>query len=113
MSLKRLGMRKLKLEELGRVSVKEFSKKEKIPITAVLDNFRSAMNVGSVFRTCDAFAVERIILCGISAQPPHREILKTAIGASTTVEWIYEANVIDAVQSLRDQGYLHSPMLYV
>lgn len=78
---------KLKLEQLGRLSVEEFAEKEKFPITVVLDNVRSAANVGSVFRTSDAFAIKEIILLGITPCPPHREILKSAIGATESVAW--------------------------
>ena len=79
-------MRKLKLEELDRISIAEFQEKEKQPLALVLDNVRSALNVGSAFRTADAFALAHIYLCGITAQPPHREILKTALGATEAVE---------------------------
>jgi 23S rRNA (guanosine2251-2'-O)-methyltransferase len=90
-------MRKLKMEELDRVSIDEYKSAAKIPVVAVLDNIRSAMNVGSVFRTADAFAIEKIIICGISATPPNREITKTAIGATESVVWEYIENVSDAV----------------
>ena len=99
-------MRKLSLKELQRKSVPEFKAAPKTPITLVLDNIRSGRNVGSAFRTADAFALEQVLLCGISAQPPHREILKTAIGATEAVDWTYETEVGKAVQSLKDQGYL-------
>ena len=98
-------MRKLKLDELGRLSRSEFKEIEKIPVTIVLDNIRSGMNVGSFFRTADAYKIERIILCGITAQPPHKEILKTAIGASQTVEWSYDADVESAVDQLKTEDY--------
>ena len=98
-------MRKLKLEELDRVSIDEYKSAAKIPVVAVLDNIRSAMNVGSVFRTADAFAIEKIIICGISATPPNREITKTAIGATESVVWEYIENVSDAVSSLKNDGY--------
>lgn len=81
--------KKLKLDELGRMDVKSFKEGDKHPITVVLDNVRSAINVGSIFRTCDALAVERIILLGITPCPPHREILKSAIGATETVDWVH------------------------
>jgi 23S rRNA (guanosine2251-2'-O)-methyltransferase len=99
-------MRKLKLEELERVSVDEYKSTAKIPVVAVLDNIRSAMNVGSVFRTADAFAIEKIVICGISATPPNREITKTAIGATESVEWEYVENVMDAVAQLKSNGYI-------
>ena len=99
------NLRKLRLEELGRVDLASYKSQEKIPITVILDNIRSGMNVGSVFRTCDAFAVERIILCGISARPPHKEILKTAIGATNSVDWSYEADVETAVKNVKKVDY--------
>ena len=98
-------MRKLSLKELNRASVAEFKTQEKAPICLVLDNIRSALNVGSAFRTADAFALEEIYLCGITATPPHREILKTAIGATESVEWVYEKEVVQAISQLRGQGY--------
>lgn len=99
-------MHKLKLEELGRLSVSEFKQSQKIPVTLVLDNIRSALNVGSLFRSADAFAIEKIILCGITACPPHREITKTAIGATETVAWSYNENVGEALSELKNQGCL-------
>lgn len=98
-------MRKLKLEELDRVSIDEYKSAAKIPVVAMLDNIRSAMNVGSVFRTADAFAIEKIIICGISATPPNREITKTAIGATESVVWEYIENVSDAIAQLKNDGY--------
>jgi 23S rRNA (guanosine2251-2'-O)-methyltransferase len=98
-------MRKLKMEELDRVSIDEYKSAAKIPVVAVLDNIRSAMNVGSVFRTADAFAIEKIIICGISATPPNREITKTAIGATESVVWEYIENVSDAIAQLKNDGY--------
>jgi len=81
-------MRKLKLDELGRINRSEYQDAHKLPITIILDNIRSGMNVGSFFRTSDAYRIEHIMLCGITARPPHKEILKTAIGATDTVAWI-------------------------
>ncbi len=98
-------LRKLRLEELGRVAVAQYKSQQKIPIVVMLDNIRSGLNVGSVFRTCDAFAIERIIICGISACPPHKEILKTAIGATSSVDWVYEKDVETAVKKIRSEGY--------
>ena len=98
-------MKKLTLKELNRVSVKDFQSMEKSPIVLVLDNIRSALNVGSAFRTGDAFAVEKILLCGITAQPPHREILKTAIGATAAVVWEYHENTLTATTKLKKEGY--------
>lgn len=98
-------MRKLKLKELNRVSVEEYQESLKIPLVVVLDNIRSALNVGSIFRTCDAFACERIILTGICSVPPHREIHKSAIGATESVDWTYYEEVTEAVKNLRAEGY--------
>jgi tRNA G18 (ribose-2'-O)-methylase SpoU len=98
-------MRKLKLDELNRVSVDEFKEQEKLPVAIVLDNVRSMHNVGSIFRTSDGFAVERICLCGITSQPPHREIEKTALGATQSVTWTYHTDTVSAVDQLRQEGY--------
>jgi 23S rRNA (guanosine2251-2'-O)-methyltransferase len=98
-------MRKLRLEELGRKSVDEFKQSEKIPIVVVLDNIRSMHNVGSVFRTADAFLIEAIYLCGYTPQPPHRDIHKTALGATETVHWRYYTTTSEAVEELRNQDY--------
>jgi len=96
---------KLKLDELNRATVAEFKEQEKLPIAVVLDNVRSMHNIGSIFRTADGFAVEQICLCGITAQPPHREIEKTALGATQSVTWSYYENVLEAVEKLRLDGY--------
>ncbi|MEL6867803.1 MAG: RNA methyltransferase [Bacteroidota bacterium] len=98
-------MRKLPIREMKRLSIADFKQSPKTPIVLVLDNVRSALNVGSAFRTADAFALERIILCGITAQPPHREILKTAIGATESVDWTYSETTLAAIQSLKQDGY--------
>ena len=98
-------MRKLKLEELGRESVEAFKAKKKVPIVLVLDNVRSALNVGSAFRTADGFALEKIYLLGISAKPPHREIQKTAIGATESVEWEYFEEIEPLLKELRKNEY--------
>jgi len=98
-------MKKLKLLELNRVSVEEYSDVPKVSLVVVSDNIRSAMNVGSLFRTADAMAVERLILCGISAVPPNREITKTAIGAEESVAWSYQEQTADALQHLKSEGY--------
>ena len=97
--------RKLKLEELNRLSVEEFRTAEKIPLTVVLDNVRSQHNIGSVFRTGDAFRVEEILLCGITATPPNAEIHKTALGAEDSVQWRYLDETLTAVRQLQDSGY--------
>ena len=98
-------MRKLKITELNRLSVDEFKKAEKLPLVVILDEIRSLHNIGSVFRTSDAFLVDRIYLCGITATPPHAEIHKTALGAEDTVTWIYKKNTLDAVQELHNEGF--------
>lgn len=98
-------MRKLTIDELERLTPDAFRAQAKTPIALVLDNVRSAHNVGSAFRTADAFALAHISLCGITAQPPHREILKTALGATETVNWSYHQSVAEAVALLRTQGY--------
>ena len=97
--------RKLTMEELHRISVQEFKEAEKLPLTVVLDNVRSQNNIGSVFRTGDAFRVERICLCGICSTPPHRDIHKTALGAEESVDWKYYEESIDCVRELKGQGY--------
>jgi len=98
-------MRKLKMEELGRKSVEEFRLSQKIPLVVVLENVRSAYNVGSVFRTADAFLIEAIYLTGYSAKPPHKEIKKTALGAEETVRWKHFVNAATAIEELKQQGY--------
>jgi 23S rRNA (guanosine2251-2'-O)-methyltransferase len=98
-------MRKLSMHELGRLSPDELKILPKTPIVVVYDNVRSALNVGSAFRTADAFRLERVVLCGITAQPPHKEIFKTALGATDTVAWQYTDNTVIAIESLRNEGY--------
>jgi len=98
-------MRKLKNEELNRVSAEEFKTQPKLPLVVVLDNIRSLSNIGSVFRTSDALAIQEIVLCGITAQPPHREIHKTALGATDSVSWKYEPTTSEAVKKLKKSGY--------
>ncbi|MBA7511323.1 putative TrmH family tRNA/rRNA methyltransferase [subsurface metagenome] len=98
-------MRKLRNEELNRLSVDEFKKTRKIPLVIVLDNVRSMNNIGSIFRTSDAFLVESIKLCGITAVPPNKDIHKTALGATESVHWEYYKNTEDAIRILKDQGY--------
>ena len=94
------------MDELQRVDVETFKKNSKTPIVLVLDNIRSALNVGSIFRTADAFACEKIILCGYTAQPPHREILKTALGATESVNWRHYNSIDTALEELKSEGYL-------
>ncbi len=98
-------MRKLKNEELNRLDIDDYKASDKLPIVVVLDNVRSMNNVGSAFRTSDAFAIESIALCGITAQPPHREIHKTALGATDSVEWKYFESTEAACESLKAAGY--------
>ncbi|MFV0224734.1 RNA methyltransferase [Empedobacter falsenii] len=98
-------MRKLKLDELGRVSTEEYKEIEKNPIVVVLDNVRSMHNVGAVFRTSDAFLIDKIYLCGITATPPHKEIHKTAIGAENSVDWEYVKDSNELVAKLKEEGY--------
>ncbi|RZL65037.1 MAG: TrmH family RNA methyltransferase [Pedobacter sp.] len=98
-------MRKLKLDELNRVDVEGFKEQDKLPVVVVLDNVRSMHNVGSVFRTADGFSIEKVILCGITAQPPHREIEKTALGATQSVDWIHFDDTLTAIDTLRKDGY--------
>lgn len=98
-------MRKLKLDELNRATVAEFKAGEKLPVAVVLDNVRSMHNIGSIFRTADGFAVEKMCLCGITARPPHREIEKTALGATQSINWEYFDNPVEAVDQLRSDGY--------
>jgi len=98
-------MRKLSMDELGRKTVEEFKLAVKNPILVVLDNIRSMYNVGSVFRTADAFLVEGICLCGYTAQPPRKEIHKTALGATETVDWMHFSTAVEAVQQLKRRNY--------
>ena len=99
-------MRKLKITELNRISAEEFKKADKLPLVVILDDIRSLHNIGSVFRTSDAFRIECIYLCGITATPPHPEMHKTALGAEFTVNWKYVNNAVDAVDNLRKEGYI-------
>ena len=98
--------RKLKLEELNRITIDEFKETEKIPLVVVLDNVRSQNNIGSVFRTSDAFLVEEIILCGITATPPNTEIHKTALGAEDSVNWRYFEDTLTALNRLKAEDYI-------
>ena len=97
--------RKLETEEIIRISTEEFKQAKKIPLVIVLDNVRSMHNIGSVFRTSDAYLVEKVILCGITAQPPHPEIHKSALGAEFSVDWEYYTDTNEAVAALKAQGY--------
>lgn len=96
---------KLSLSDLNRLSVEEYKQVKKLPIVIVLDNIRSMSNIGSIFRTSDAFKIESVFLCGITSQPPHREIRKTALGATESVPWKYFKNTLDAIQELKTNKY--------
>lgn len=98
-------MKKLSMEELRRVSAEEFKRQDKLHLTVVLDDIRSMNNIGSIFRTCDGLAIEKMILCGITACPPNKEISKTALGATDSVDWSYMEDVADAVKQLQEDGY--------
>jgi 23S rRNA (guanosine2251-2'-O)-methyltransferase len=97
--------RKLSMDELGRVSPEEFRHMEKIPVVLILENIRSASNVGSVFRSADSFAIDKIFLCGYTSTPPHREILKTALGATESVSWEYVAESNEVIDRLKRDGF--------
>ena len=99
-------MRKLKITELNRISIEEFKEADKLPLVVVLDDIRSLHNIGSVFRTADAFRIECIYLCGITATPPHPEMHKPALGAEFTVDWKYVNNTVETVDNLRSEGYV-------
>lgn len=96
---------KLSMEQLGRISVDEYKSSEKSPLIIIADNVRSMHNVGSIFRTSDAFLVEKIYLCGITPTPPHREIQKTALGATESVDWQYAEDTLDVVNQLKKEGW--------
>ena len=99
-------MKKLKLDALNRPSLEDFKQADKTPLVIVLDNVRSALNVGSAFRTADAFAAAEVILCGLTATPPHREILKTALGSTDSVAWRHFSKTADALEALHTEGYI-------
>ncbi len=96
--------RKLKNSELDRINAEEYKTADKTPLIIILDNIRSLNNIGSVFRTADAFLVKKIYLCGITAQPPHKDIQKTALGATDSVEWEYAENTLDVIKKLNSEG---------
>jgi len=100
-----MQMRKLSMDELNRKSVEEFRQSDKIPIIAVLENVRSAYNVGSVFRSADAFLIEAVYICGYTAYPPHKEIKKTALGADETVTWKHFKTISEAIEEVRKLDY--------
>ena len=98
-------MKKKTIWDMNRPSVEDFRRSEKMPLTVVVDNVRSLNNIGSIFRTSDGFAVEKVMLCGISAPPPSPEIHKTALGAEDSVDWQYFNNTLDALKALKEEGY--------
>lgn len=98
-------MKKKTIRELSRPDLEEFKKRPKTPLVVVLDNVRSLNNIGAIFRTCDAFAVEQIVLCGISACPPSPEIHKTALGAEDSVDWVYYGSTMEAIAKLKENGF--------
>ena len=98
-------MRKLKNEDLQRITIEQFKKIKKTPITVIIDNVRSGLNVGSIFRTADAFLIEKIILCGITTTPPHKEIRKVALGSTNSVDWEYEKDTVVAINKLKKLNY--------
>ena len=102
---KQIIMRKLLPEEMGRATMEEFKSQRKLPLIVILDSVRSMNNVGSVFRTCDAFGIETLYLCGITATPPHKEITKTALGATESVAWRYAENCAEVVSRLKNDGW--------
>jgi len=99
-------MRKLAIEELNRLSIDAYKLAEKISLSVILDNVRSLNNIGSIFRTCDAFLVEKIYLCGITSCPPHRDIHKTALGATESVAWEYNSDTLQILKRLKKDGYI-------
>ena len=98
-------MRKLKITELNRLTTEEFKSRKKTPLVVVLDNVRSLHNVGSVFRTSDAYLVEAVCLCGITSTPPHAEIHKSALGAENSVDWVYFEDTLEAIKELKTKGF--------
>ena len=102
--------RKLKNSELGRISAQEFKQQSKTPLIVVLDNIRSLNNIGSVFRTCDAFLIEEVYLTGFTAKPPHREIQKTALGATESVNWKHFEDAQQAISELKNRGFSIVPL---
>jgi 23S rRNA (guanosine2251-2'-O)-methyltransferase len=103
--VKKIKMKKRSMSDLNRISTEEFKSSEKLPVILVLDDVRSAYNVGSIFRTADAFRVAGIYICGISARPPHKDISKTALGATESVDWKYFPEVTEAIVALKTAGY--------
>ena len=99
-------MRKLGIDEMNRLTVSEFKKTKKNPVSVILNNVRSLNNIGSIFRTCDAFLIEKIFLCGITACPPHKDIHKTALGATESVDWEYHESTLSVIQNLKKLNYI-------
>lgn len=98
-------MQKLRNEELGRKTIEDYKQSQKIPLVVILENVRSAMNVGSVFRTADSFSIQKIILTGFTSTPPHKDILKTALGATVSVEWEHIPHTYESIITLKEKGY--------
>jgi len=98
-------MKKLSLDELNRINIDQFKEAKKFPLVVILDNIRSMHNIGAVFRTGDAFRIEKLYLCGITATPPDKEITKTAIGATESVDWEYNKSTLEVVEKLKTEGY--------
>lgn len=103
-------MKQFTTDELGRPDLNEYIQLDKLPVVVILDNIRSGLNVGAIFRTADAFSIDTIYLCGITARPPHQEILKTALGATDSVNWVYAESCADIVRQLQEQNFLCLPV---
>ncbi len=103
-------MKQLSMDQLQRPELELYKSSEKLPVVVILDNIRSGLNVGAIFRTCDAFSVDAIYLCGITVKPPHAEILKTALGSTASVKWYYEEKTTTIIESLRSNGYKLLPV---
>jgi 23S rRNA (guanosine2251-2'-O)-methyltransferase len=101
----KMKMRKLAIEEMNRISIEDFKTAGKIPVSVILDNVRSLNNIGSIFRTCDAFRIEKLYLCGITACPPHKDINKTALGATESVDWEYSDDTLKIIRKLKSENY--------
>ena len=103
-------VKQLSMDQLQRPDLEQYKSSDKLPVVIVLDNIRSGLNVGAIFRTCDAFSVQAIYLCGITVKPPHAEILKTALGSTASVKWIYEEKTVHALEVLKSSGYSLIPV---
>lgn len=103
-------MKQLSLDALNRPDIEQYKTSGKIPVVVILDNIRSGLNVGAIFRSSDAFSIEAVWLCGITVQPPHAEVMKTALGATDSVNWFYRDTTIEAVEELQQSGYTVMPV---